>query len=403
MCTLADATVIEELRASNDPLERDLAKVLQLWQSSKRDKGKAGRLGFEPRDIKKKGVIEVLSLRVRGAASGFYDVDPRQSYEALVLKYAERFEAEVVEAARQTTGFVDQDIKFLVKTRLSDLFGERNIPEKADSWIGRTVTLPTILSEHGSTKEHMTKNFRAFLWLHEHEHAGERGKGLTAVVLFSPTGAEREIRVMEVFIFERPVGADFFDLQHRDNDHVVSRILKNRHSRTWAITDNEVVDLFMSIREKSQQIAKYEKELHTQPAPDELENADDVKSIREIVLRRNQGIFRQQLLEARPNRCAISGTSDIAALEAAHIIPYSEGRKGRDLPENGFLLRADIHTLFDAHLISINPETREVELSANLGSQDYLILKGKRVADPVSEASLQYHFKLFKQLTSAKS
>ncbi|MEH1887220.1 MULTISPECIES: HNH endonuclease signature motif containing protein [unclassified Nostoc] len=33
------------------------------------------------------------------------------------------------------------------------------------------------------------------------------------------------------------------------------------------------------------------------------------------------------------------------ALEAAHIIPYSETENNH--PSNGLLLRADLHTLFD--------------------------------------------------------
>jgi len=59
----------------------------------------------------------------------------------------------------------------------------------------------------------------------------------------------------------------------------------------------------------------------------------------------------------------ISGCNVQEALEAAHIRPYSEC--GTNKIANGLLLRADLHTLFDLHLMS---------LDANL--QGHFILKG---------------------------
>lgn len=116
-----------------------------------------------------------------------------------------------------------------------------------------------------------------------------------------------------------------------------------------------------------------------------------------MVLRRYQSAFRQALLSKRPNRCAITGTSELSVLEAAHIIPYAERFADRDKPENGLLLRSDIHKLFDAHLISINPETKAIEVSDRIASPDYQSLRGKTVTDEVSPKSLGFHFENFRK------
>lgn len=72
-----------------------------------------------------------------------------------------------------------------------------------------------------------------------------------------------------------------------------------------------------------------------------------------IILRRGQPKFRKDLLIAYNKTCAVTGCDAEEALEAAHIIPYSE--TGDNEICNGLLLRADIHTLYDLNLIAIEP------------------------------------------------
>ncbi|HZZ18730.1 MAG TPA: HNH endonuclease signature motif containing protein, partial [Opitutaceae bacterium] len=71
----------------------------------------------------------------------------------------------------------------------------------------------------------------------------------------------------------------------------------------------------------------------------------------QIVRRRGQKEFRESLLVAYDQRCAITNCDAVDALEAAHIIPY-QGSATNNVT-NGLLLRADIHTLFDLGLIAI--------------------------------------------------
>ena len=129
--------------------------------------------------------------------------------------------------------------------------------------------------------------------------------------------------------------------------------------------------------------------------PLNLEKIEDTTALRQVVLRRYQSAFRQALLSKRPNCCAITRASELSVLEAAHIIPYAERFADRDKPENGILLRNDIHKLFDAHLISVNPKTKEIEVSDRIKSSDYLDLRGVPVSDELSPKSLDFHFQNF--------
>lgn len=76
--------------------------------------------------------------------------------------------------------------------------------------------------------------------------------------------------------------------------------------------------------------------------------------MREIALRRRQATFRDALLQAYGMRCLISECTVSGVLEAAHITPWSS--TSNNSPDNGLLLRADVHTLFDLHLLTVTPK-----------------------------------------------
>jgi hypothetical protein len=64
-------------------------------------------------------------------------------------------------------------------------------------------------------------------------------------------------------------------------------------------------------------------------------------------------------------------------LEAAHIEPHAVG--GRNSADNGLLLRADIHTLFDLGLLKVEPKSMLVQIHPNLHSTFYETLNGKKL------------------------
>lgn len=99
-----------------------------------------------------------------------------------------------------------------------------------------------------------------------------------------------------------------------------------------------------------------------------------------IVKRQGQAEFRRQLLKAYEGRCPITGCDLESVLEAAHIIPYQGAATNH--PTNGFPLRADIHTLFDLHLLSIQPNTYEVVIAPELSGTCYNNLTGRKLTLP---------------------
>ncbi len=79
-------------------------------------------------------------------------------------------------------------------------------------------------------------------------------------------------------------------------------------------------------------------------------------NLRAIVMRRGQAEFRRILMDAYNLECAVTGTAVSPILEAAHIYPY-DGPETNVL-QNGILLRADWHTLFDLGFWSLDDDYR---------------------------------------------
>ncbi|WP_050937235.1 HNH endonuclease [Vibrio harveyi] len=94
----------------------------------------------------------------------------------------------------------------------------------------------------------------------------------------------------------------------------------------------------------------------------------DEKTIRSIKSRRGQSEFRRNLLAKFHGRCCVSGCTITSVLEAAHIVPHSDITNYD--PDNGLLLRADIHTLFDLGLIEIS-DKGIVSISTKLLGSEY--------------------------------
>ena len=99
------------------------------------------------------------------------------------------------------------------------------------------------------------------------------------------------------------------------------------------------------------------------------------------IKREQQGVFRDQLLEM-DGCCALTRETCERSLEAAHIIPARQG--GQEYPENGMLLRADIHRLFDAEKFLICPKTGKVLVERNFEYRSFT-LQGARVLEDVLE------------------
>lgn len=113
-----------------------------------------------------------------------------------------------------------------------------------------------------------------------------------------------------------------------------------------------------------------------------------------IALREGQPRFRAALMRAYESRCAISECAVVGVLEAAHVMPY-QGGQTHDVA-NGLLLRSDLHTLFDKHLLTVTP-SYEVRVSPSLRGSEYEALSGQSARQPVAaservaESYLEWH------------
>lgn len=103
--------------------------------------------------------------------------------------------------------------------------------------------------------------------------------------------------------------------------------------------------------------------------------------------RLGQGGFRAVLIDVYNRSCSVTGEKTLPALEAAHIKPYTES--GPHTINNGMLLRADVHRLFDDGYLTVNQDYR-LEVSPRIreefsNGRDYYRLNGNRILLPHEE------------------
>jgi putative restriction endonuclease len=117
---------------------------------------------------------------------------------------------------------------------------------------------------------------------------------------------------------------------------------------------------------------------------------EDARAMREQLraVREGQGAFRVRLLEAYGGRCAVTGEHALPVLDAAHILPYRGPRSNHI--QNGLVLRADLHRLYDEGYVTVTPDLR-FEVSPRLRDQfengrTYYAMAGANVAVPRTAA-----------------
>jgi putative restriction endonuclease len=119
-----------------------------------------------------------------------------------------------------------------------------------------------------------------------------------------------------------------------------------------------------------------------------------------LAVRDGQGAFRVRVLDAYGRRCAVTGEHSLPVLDAAHIQPYLG--PGSNHVQNGLVLRADIHRLYDAGYVTVTPELRFAvsprlrsdyengRIYYELDGASLRVVPGRRDLRP-SRAALEWH------------
>lgn len=133
--------------------------------------------------------------------------------------------------------------------------------------------------------------------------------------------------------------------------------------------------------------------------PNEVDERE--KQQRLIYIRQGQQKFRSRLLDAYSSRCCVTGCDVREVLEAAHISPY-RGSVTHHI-QNGLLLRADIHTLFDLGGCYISGDYKIIFSNTHRHSGTYKEYHEKKIALPHAASEYPSQAALYAQEEWAKT
>jgi hypothetical protein len=171
-------------------------------------------------------------------------------------------------------------------------------------------------------------------------------------------------------------------VSQKDLNTTVNKVWKKRGLGTDYTNESQYWALVCTRRRRERRGLRDEEANRVVYSP----HGDDQRQVveRQIRERRGQQKFRDALLDRHGNRCLVTTCTVLAVIEAAHIHPYRGENDNH--PDNGLLLRADIHTLFDLNLLGIEPDHFQVELEL-----------GYAPANPPSQEALRERYKEFKR------
>lgn len=286
-------------------------------------------------------------------------------------------------------------------------------PSSSGDWNGGTISLPkdTLRVSFGSGAQGAPTpkdGDSLYIWTHEGKEFGY-GKGLTATAKASDVTESEDailIRLDHVELLPKPFG--LLDLKETElGTPLLSEISAKRRTRIWHLSPENQTELdalidaygsakaAMMAEAQSQHLSDLDKALTDQRQ--QIDDAEEERKTAVVKARPNQQAFRKNAMERHKGRCVVTGVSLAAAVEAAHVIPHT-GDPAFEVPENSLILRRDIHALFDARLIAINPKSGWIVLSPELDGSPYEDLAGRKVDHKLAPEALIYQFRRFQKV-----
>lgn len=282
-------------------------------------------------------------------------------------------------------------------------------PDKAEEWEGGEVLVPMtgpVRVETGQFAEAppIAPGDELWIWTHEDDQFG-RGWGMTAT---AKAGAVRDagdflaITINNVERIPRPFG--YRDLGGGETgSSLLDQVRRTRAHRAYLIEDDAYAELVKIIAARSTKLPDdvrlsyaegWEREVLNHKE-DLIAGLQDRKTTTQKA-RPGQAQFRAELMKRYNGKCVVTRFALPEVLEAAHVMPHTGDPKW-DHPDNGLLLRRDLHSLFDAMLWSIDPKSNRVRLADRLKATSYGKLDGRQIAHQVAPALLEVHFRQFKK------
>lgn len=270
------------------------------------------------------------------------------------------------------------------------IFGAPSRPRAAQDWEGKSIQVPfprNISKDAPITQ--ISVNDEIWIWTHEGKEFGN-GLGLTALVkVGSINNQEDKNRQFETITMKDvKLLKPHFRLEEipsgESGSLVIEAIRGHRHFQTIemeAAILSEFIDATERLRaEKQEKIESANANLNLGENSSLEKSAlrkekskieENLKSrFTRQVIRPQQALFRDKLLNQYNRTCAITGCQVTEVLQAAHVVPFSEGGDFRDSCKNGILLRADIHQLLDRMLLSINYKNMRICIAESLGNSE---------------------------------
>lgn len=155
----------------------------------------------------------------------------------------------------------------------------------------------------------------------------------------------------------------YFDQQ---TDSIRQHVLAEDYERIWG---GDISEFIAS--------ATQQDNVPSEAPNDEIRRKKSVS----VLVRKGQSAFRKRLLHVYDGKCAISEVDVVTVLDAAHIDDYA--RSGVNDSTNGLLLRSDFHDLFDAGLLTIDPDTLVIRVDSSLSQSYYAQFDGKTIRERV--------------------
>lgn len=284
-------------------------------------------------------------------------------------------------------------------------------PKSAADWNGGTLSM-ALEGAKMSSRHDMTRGpaiqtgDTLYIWTHEDKSFGH-GLGMTATALagdVKTSDGQLDVVLNSVVLLPHPF--DFRMIEGKaEGQNLLEAMRADRRSRCWYMTPDDRADLDRLIETHgSKRAAKIAAAAaHLDPLEqaisenlEEIETAEHERKTAVVKARPGQQKFRDEAMRRHKNRCVVTGFAVREVLDAAHMIPHT-GDPAFEVAENSLVLRRDIHALFDACLLAIDPRTNKILVSPGLAGTAYeKSLKDRVVDHKLAPASLRYQFHKFK-------